>query len=566
MYKLSVVLIVTVLCFAHLPQIAVERDGEHAYREPLKPIGKGTLIAPVGDVRAIMGPQGKSIAVCQHGDNIAVIYGDRTSDPDNYMEVKIAYSRDSGASWTTYGPFSPELRRIFPAVDGSPNFCTNPGELYFVWQETPAMYYSSDLKLMVEEGTPSAPSPSSPISLGVNGWFPCVAVNPDDPMYAIVTFWSWWPDGNNWVYCIVTTDGGYVLSDTIPMCYLDSEGSCGHVRFGTGDYVFYTYQDIYNWHGIDIVYPYYLESTEGGYTWSAETPLPEVPLLDPENSMFWWHELDCEVINNEPWAVHNDLNYENPDSADMWVFHGTGSPGSWTWDIIQVGNYDMDTVITDTIFIFEASQYPSVSYDPVSGTILVSYKAYYYKAYPASAPTETFYDGAHIGGIYSTDNGATWTITNPLSEPNTGEIAWGDWSATEVAHRLANVDGQVYSYGIWVRDPGLLLYFERGLVKPFLPLGIEETNNTNICGSRFQIVPSIATGHCQAVCVMSNHGDAKLMLYDTAGRLVERLYDGHFERGIQTVDIKTSKLVNGIYFVILETDSGKQTAKFVVAR
>ncbi len=537
MKKCGLLFLIIAVCFAYLSPIAVERDGESENKTPLLLSGRGILIAQMGDIRGIMGSPGKNITVCQHGDNIAVIYGAPTANPNNPMAINIAYSVDSGATWATYGPFSPELRRTYPGVDGSPNFCTNPGEVYYVWEEYDGIHIMNNSISVV-----------LPHSYAM---VPCVAVNPDDPFNVIVTACSYLNGGNNNVYCWISNDSGYTWTDTINM----NINGAPHVRFGSGAYLFAAYHDILDTLGTSLEWPYYTESTNNGWTWSQGQPL-SVPYAAP-TSMFWWHEFDCEVVNNEPWTVHTDLGLDS-----MWLFHGTGNPGNWTWEVFNVQQIgSCSTWVGDTLYYCYPSQYPNVSYEPVSNTILTSYKAYYLKV----CANDTIYNGAHIGGIYSTDNGVTWTITAPLSDPNTGQIAWYDWSATEVAHRLVNVDGDVCSYGIWVNGTDLNLYFERGMIKPFYATGIEENSNS-LASIHFQISPTITTDICYALFAISSPGTVNLKLFDAAGRLVEEVYDGYLEKGNMRVGINTKRLANGIYFVSLETKAGKQTAKFIIAR
>jgi hypothetical protein len=130
---------------------------------------------------------------------------------------------------------------------------------------------------------------------------------------------------------------------------------------------------------------------------------------------------------------------------------------------------------------------------------------------------------------------------------------------------LVNINGDVYSYGIWVNGTDLNLYFERGMIKPFYATGIEENSN-GLASIHFQISPSITTDICYALFAMSSPGTVNLKLFDATGRLVEEVYDGHLEKGNQKLSINTSKLANGIYFVSLETKVGTQTAKFIIAR
>lgn len=550
MQSLIMVLVLVCTSYAALPTHAMPVEGFSVGQEHGLPLQGRTHISSVGDVRAVLGPQGKNVIVCQHGDHVAVVYGAPTSGPDNYMEVKTAYSTDSGATWALFGPFSGELRWIFPGLDGAADFCTNPAELWYYWMDTAGVVVMSCSTYAV---LPYAGLPS-------------IAVSLYNQAHLVATSWSYVAGGFDEVFAWQSYDAGRTWSYPSPICYIDETAYSGHLRFGTNQYAFYSYGDLYDWHGTEIVYPYYVESTMDGQVWGMETALPEVPVLDPDNALFWWHELDCEVINNEPWAVHNDINQVNPDSADMWVFHGTGSPGSWMWGITGVHDYDLDTVIADTLFVYEASQYPSVAYDPVSNTALVACKAYYFKAYPASMPTDTFFDGAHIGGIYTRDNGMTWYVTQPLSAANTGEIAWEDWSATEVAHRLVNSNGDVYAYSVWIYDAELNLYFERGLVKSFIPLGVEEYAGNTIQNGSFMITPSVGNTFCWASFDILQPGAVVLDLYDASGRFVAGLNDGYLKNGKHRIGINTRSLANGSYFVLLESSLQTRTAKFIVAR
>jgi hypothetical protein len=478
------------------------------------------------------------------------------------MMVKIAYSLDDGATWTPYGPFSGELRRIYPAVSGMSTFDTGYGELYFTWQESQLGYTTGNQKVMIEEGRPDATSFSVPIELphssDIYPWLPSIAVNPDDYLHVVATGWSYLNDGNQNLYCWVSEDGGYTWSDTINMtgAAIASDGVSGPVYFGTGDYVFYTYQDLYDiGGGIEVIYPYFIESSDGGYTWSTPEALP-VPYVTP-TALFWWHEIDGMVINDEPWTVQTDL-----DADSMWVFHATGSPGSWTWEVynaMALGSCSI-WVGGTTLYYCEPSQYPSISYDDVSGMVLVSYKA---NIYVGDTLTWSTHNGAHVGGILSLNNGAFWRISYPLSTPNNGEIPWGDWSATEVAHRLANINGNVYSYGIWVNATERNLYFE---VSNLIWWGIEESSNKGVSRVNLQISPTIIRDFCCAEFALQNSCNVLLKIHDATGRLVETIFNGYLKKSTHTININTSKLAHGIYFVSLKTKAGTQTAKFIIAR
>jgi hypothetical protein len=566
MKKILLIALVATICFARMPTRQDPDDADFSGRQPLAPQLDRVLVGPVGDIRAILGPQGKNISVCGNGDAIAIMLGDPTTSTTNYLEAKLAYSLDDGASWVDYGPFSPEVRRLYPHVDGSPDFDVNPGEVYFTWQESPDGYATGDIKVMIEENVPSAPSFSTPVSLpGASGsamtpWYGNHAVNPDDPYDLVAIAFSYLANGNESIYSWTSNDGGYSWSDSQFVCSAidprSGTNGAGHVRRGTGGYALITFHDTITYGGTPITFPKYVESTDGGATWSSKYALP-IPLYGL-NSSFWWTELDCEVINNEPWIIHNDIQAVD-DSLGHWLAHGTGSPGSWTWDFENLDDYTFETTIGDTTYYFGPGQYPSISYDPVSGIILASCKSNYIKVH---LPSDTVWTGPHIGGIYSTDNGATWQVTQPLSTPNTGTIPWADWNATEVAHRLVNDNGTVYSYGAWVNEPELNIYFERGAIAPWPPVGVAEYQNEMISYG-FSVTPNISRDHCQAAFTMLQAGSVTLTLYDATGRLIENIFAGNLEQGNQSFDINTARLVNGTYFAVLETDRGADSRKLI---
>ncbi len=562
MKRLAVLFVLVFVCLAYeMPMKKDYVDGVSLQPKVRTSQRDRILITPIGDVRAIMGPQGKNITVSAGGEAIAVIFGDPTPDPQNFMEVKIAYSTDDGQTWITYGPFSGEYARIYPGVDGSPDFDENPGELFFSFQESPYGYAEGNLKSMIEEGTPDASSPSTPLSLpSATGpdlcpWHTGVAANPDDPFHLIVNAFSYLNNGNNYLYAWVSEDGGYTWSDTIRVVQgidpVEGSSGAGKCRQGTGDYAMIAFHDTVTVGGTAVTAPHHIESTDGGYTWTNWTELPVPAIYD--SSQFWWHELDCEVINGEPWAVHTDITA----TGGMWLYHGTGSPGSWTWEVWDVRELGAEsTWIADTLFYAAPSQYPSISYDPVSGMILVSYKGNYYKGDNATWAT---YNGAHIGGIYTYDNGQTWIVSDVLSEPQVGTIAWADWNATEVAHRLVNTGDSVYAYATWAHETELNLYFERGAIKRFT--GIAETDEHTV-RTELVLTPTICADHCYATFSLSRPGDVELTLYDATGRRVLNIFSGTCE-GLQKIDIPTSRLTNGAYFFVLKTGNSTTTRKII---
>ncbi|MDH4211053.1 MAG: T9SS type A sorting domain-containing protein [candidate division WOR-3 bacterium] len=532
---------------------SVAKRSMYFYREG-SPIDE---ISPMFRIRA----PGSNILVCEHGNVVAVFYGAPTSFPYNMIEPRIAYSLTSGTTWSTYGPFG-STYRMQGAMDGPANFC-QIGGLVFIWNECTYNYSNVYANAMFEENVPSAPSFSIPIMLPncqspvMYPWNPDISMAPDDITSLTATAWSFL--GNQWAYCWISNDGGYTWTDTIPMAFITQDGSSGCLSRGVDDYVLYAYLDYYAFTATDsTIYPYYMESTNGGYTWGPETPVPGVPVNT--GSQFWWGEFDCLVINNEPWLIYTDLGYPG---GRPYIIHGTGNPGNWTWEIwdaVQLGTCSL--AIADTIFYCYPSLNPNLSYDPISTTILASYKAFYYKE---SAGT-TYYNGAHIGGIYSSDNGTNWTITQPLSDTNTTQIPWQNWNATEVAYRLVNITGDVWAYGIWVHGVEEMLYSERGKVKSFLPLAVNENNEGRILNAHLRVTPSISRDRARIEFILANPGWVEIDLYDIRGRLLSNIHQGNFSGGYHSIDLNNNDLPNGIYFVSFHNESGTITRKFVLVR
>jgi hypothetical protein len=557
MKKFGLIFVLVAFCIADVAPIR-GKDGDDFIKpaNPMTPQNRGTVIDSVGDIRAIMGPFGKSICVSEDGNAIAVIYGGPTDDVDNFMEIRVAYSMDNGATFSTYGPFSPDVRRCYPGVDGSADFDAMAGELYFTWHETLLGYDGGEHYAMIEENIPSSPSPSVPILIpGTSGtthcpWEVCVAVNLDDPYHVVVSNISYVYNGNYNFYAYVSTDGGYSWTDSINI----GDGEVvdnGHLRFGTGDYLFANMHKDSTIMGLDIPTPYYNESTDGGFTWSTPAKLP-VPYLDTLSN-FWWHEFDCEVINDEPWTIHTNTG-DGQDS--MWLFHGTGSPGAWTWDVIDVRGFANDSVwIGDTLLVCNAirgSGYPQIAYDPVNNIILAGMSMTYFKANMTT--NDTIYDGWYPGGIYSTDGGSSWTICGPLSDLH--GLGSAEWGIFEIAHGIVNG----VAHTVFVHETELQAYFFGMPIVPFT--GVDEASGQYISAYRFDVTPSVASNTCRATFTMPVAGNISLKVYDVSGRVVDNVFSGH-AAGEQAFNINTSRLASGTYFVVLETEHCNGSQKII---
>ncbi len=516
-----------------------------------------TLIAQCGDIRAILGPQGKNIAVCRHGDVMATIIGAPTGSSTDPMAVKIAYSTNYGATWTTYGPFTGNCRRIYGGVYATPDFCTNPGEVFFCWMKGVNGYAPFPLEVVVEENLPSAPSPSAPINVtwsdSLYPWQTGICMAPDNPGYILTHAWSYLSQGDNHLYSWISSDGGYTWDMPVDMGVIIDPtygGNCGaKLRMGTGGYAAGIY--INSVGGItNDGWPHFIESTDGGQNWLPPVTLP-VPHFDSAAGMFWWHEIEAEVVNNEPWLIANDIG-----GGGFWLYRGNGSPGNWTWTNWDLGVIGAcSTWVGDTLFQLIPGQYGSLCYDPVSGVILCTYKGV---AFILQGGSNVLCNGPVVNGCYTYDEGASWHIVRPLSAWNT--MTYSDWNATETAHRLVNESGRFSTYTVWIHNTNFNLYFERGFH------GIEEKNSYNILSNTLHIYPTICSQRCQMQFELIAGDNVSVKLYDRTGRLVENLLDRRMSAGKHELTVNINGYPAGVYFVTLESSGLRQTAKVIINR
>jgi hypothetical protein len=203
-----------------------------------------------------------------------------------------------------------------------------------------------------------------------------------------------------------------------------------------------------------VEYPYYVESIDSGNTWSEPSRLPAI-----SDANFCWYNMDCEVINNQPFAVHVDSNrviqlfYPYPDNP--------GNPGNWNWavlDVAQVGEGSF--AWHDTTWTLAIDEYPNISFDPDRNLILVSYKC----NFSLNPPPFGWNNGNYLGGILSTDGGRNWLPCRPLSGP----LLPTPGGPIEVAHRLVTLFDTSFVYATWTdAGEGEIgdQYFELGIIQ-----------------------------------------------------------------------------------------------------
>jgi hypothetical protein len=580
MRRLAIILVVIGLCMAadystEAVPILGNTNTQPTVRRLPATDGRG-LVAAVGDNRTILGPAGKNIVTTANGAAIALMYCTPSDpyDPNNaFGEVSGGYSLDEGGSWALYGPFNAvsPLRRTYPGVDACKTFDVDPGNVFFCWQEAQNGYAFSYGYIMIEENVPSSPSFSSPIQLlpDMSWWMPCPAVNPDDNLMVYVTAWSYLPDGNSNLYGLKSTDGGYTWSDTIPMAAaIGANISAGHMRWGTDGYAFFTYHDTHN----AVEFPFFLETTDYGETWSDPDSLPALTWV-----YHWWHEFDCEVVQvmgeNFPVTIHNDLE-EAP--AVMQAFYpdvdDPGGPGAWNWEVINIDALGASASYQGTTYTMVPIQYPGVSFYEIGpyGLILMSYKC----GFTIAPPPAGWTDGNYLGGLVSIDGGQSWRPCRPMSGP----LLQAAGGPIEAAHQLIvhpDRQDEYYVVSTWTDAADAVAgnqYFEIGEVLPidldgWIPGVAEYDDGDAVYGLGLTIAPTIVRDHdCRVSFNILTPGQVCLKVYDALGRLIETTFNGHLDVGKQYIDLSTSQLPNGVYIVSIEHNGTIETGKLISVR
>ena len=356
-----------------------------------------------------------------------------------------------------------------------------------------------------------------------------------------------------------------VIYNGVDHTFNPGSGSGGHFRWGTGDYAFFTNHAEHS----GAEWPHYVESTDGGYTWSAPDFLPAISSIQ-----FWWHEGECEIMNGLPFAAHNDIG----EGGIFHLFHpdpdDPGTPGAWNWVVTNINSeFDGAHVYQGTTYTTTHIQYPSLSYEPNLDVILMSFKA----AYEIAPPPAGWTDGNYLGGILSVDGGRTWYPTRPLSGPVLQAVG----GPMEAAHRLAtvpSVPGTTFVYSIWTdADDGVIgyQYFELGMVQtidasifgPGYDPGVAENDDVGtVSGVGLNIAPTIVKGTCQITFNIAKPSQVNLKVYDATGRLVNTAFNGYLNEGEHTVKMNTSQLANGVYIVSVESSSGIDVGKVIINR
>jgi hypothetical protein len=182
------------------------------------------------------------------------------------------------------------------------------------------------------------------------------------------------------------------------------------------------------------------------------------------------------------------------------------------------------------------------------------------------------------GEIYysvSTDNGATWSnyvnLTNTRS-PGAAAGNCDDEDYFTVAPKTFDFGSGEQVFLTYIEDKDAGAYVQTEGVETENPVrcwvfpvpGVEEHNNTVPITTSLNLYPNPAANGSSVSYALTRSGNMSLSLFDASGRLVTDIERGSKVAGTYDVDIDVRELVNGTYFVVLDTPTEKLSRSLVI--
>jgi len=176
--------------------------------------------------------------------------------------------------------------------------------------------------------------------------------------------------------------------------------------------------------------------------------------------------------------------------------------------------------------------------------------------------------------LVSTDCGSTWNvvfgeggskIATATATANAHYPAAAEWDSTEIdltsyvnATELVIAFEGISDYGnnLYLDDINVISYD-----KTVATAEAVETFNTAVA-----VYPNPVANEMSIELTNAVSSEASVSVFNAVGQAVISLGSVNLEEGIQTLNVNTSDLVNGVYFVNIVSDNGNTTKRFVVSK
>ncbi len=298
---------------------------------------------------------------------------------------------------------------------------------------------------------------------------------------------------------------------------------------------------------------------EGAYNFMVYTSLPgdEYPNNDTAEVQFF-------VLGYTEDFEANDGLYMPDPATGAWEWgtptYGppTAHSGTNLWGTVLGGDYENNA---------DWKLY-SVDYIATSDNPTITFWQWY--------EIENRYDGGNVA--VSTDNGATWTIVEPVGGYDNNSIVGlggepgftgnsGDW-VQAVFHLDGITAGTLFKirfrFGSDVSVTRAGWYIDDVAGIGIMPSVEEEPVKPTTYSLNIKQNPIYRSGVLSFT--LPKASDVDITLYDITGRMVSKLASGKFSAGSHTVTLNASKLANGVYFVHMKADNFNTVKKVTVIR
>ena len=308
----------------------------------------------------------------------------------------------------------------------------------------------------------------------------------------------------------------------------------------------------------EVIFTPYIITSEGSYTFTAYTVLPEDENPDNDTLIAYFY-------------IFNYIeNFENTNGS----FIAVPATNAWEWGVPSFGPDGAHSGINvwGTVLAGEYTnnanwELYSPPYLAIVDTPVIAFWHWYYM--------ENYYDGGNVA--ISTDSGQTWTLLTPLSNyPESNVFGLGEPGFTGISNdwelaafclhgvtagtifrlrfRFAS-DSSITHAGWYIDDLS-----GAGIISAIKESPVHDKLSFNLLGSSVNPVSSVTN----VMFSVPRRTTVKIELYDVAGRRLTTLADGEFDAGMHTIKLDVSQLANGVYFLRMISGNFEDTQKLIV--
>lgn len=527
------------------------------------------LVTPEGNYRGIIHP-GRNI-IC-HGDTVAIVFSQTTTNPNDFQKLYQSYSEDGGATWTNAAIGVTECMRTYPHTTQIYDIADTIDPLgidpHLIWLErhypggTGETFFSHDDLVPFQLFTPR-------VIDSVIGYFPTMVAwgtgdtlfaTAADPVTQDVYGWTSNDHGINWSGGTIVPPGS-VSEHVAPMV--------GNGKDGYG-FLYYAIQEAAGQAKI----PFYMETTDYGANFtSSETLMYVWPSANPRPLSMTWMGYSCIVdpVSDIPYVAvkldtNADVNYSFNYGEIYFTKPNGGTPGSYTFDT----HNPVGVVVNDPNTFEHLAGYPTIGFYRDQSENIVLYIIF--SAYADTViGTDTIYT-KELWAATSIDEGNTWNLTLATHEFNTMHQFYYPSASYFVDNETNGSIHVVYLDGPDGFDPQDLddvSYYhiafdvvnDLGLPAPgSYSVGVEEAINETP-PSMYDIKAIISGKSCNFAISVPNSGMTSLKIFDISGREVAELVNRHLSAGNYQFNFNSGNLSSGTYMYRLVSDGYSQTGK-----